>query len=211
MRKLTNKAGITVMLLAALAATSVAAIADDDNGARPGAGTAQVTSIQPAAKQAMALLGRERTAVDTISNDLASNIDARPDFGMNPSLSRLAIGNASSSVYVIPADGHVCAALTVGAGGSSSCSPTERVADGKAGPTTVTLENGGIAIYGVVPNGVERIAVGAGRGESVEVGVTNNAYYTVLPAGTPLHQLGYTGPSGPVAFPIYDPAQAFER
>lgn len=198
------------MLLGALAATAVVATADD-SGTRPGAGVAQVESVQPAAKQAVALLGRERAAVDALPRDFAAGIDARADFGMNPRLSRLAIGNATSSVYVIPADGHVCAALTVGAGGSTSCAPTDRVADGKAGPATVSLEDGRIAIYGIVPNGVERIEVGVGSGASVAVSVTDNAYYTVLPAGTPLRQLGYAGPSGRVAFPIYDPAEAFEQ
>ncbi|HEX2160835.1 MAG TPA: hypothetical protein VHF88_03345 [Thermoleophilaceae bacterium] len=183
------------------------AIADPDESNLPGAGMPQATEIDPEAREAMAVLDRPREAADAMSPDLAERIDARADFGMNPGLSRLSIGNATNSVYVIPANGHVCAALTVGEGANLSCRSNETIAGGKAAAATVVLETRDIAIYGIVPDGVESVSVHSGASEPSVVPTEGNAYYTVVPAGTPLKGVSYAGPSGPVEFPLYDPSR----
>jgi hypothetical protein len=130
---------------------------------------------------------------------------------MNPNLSRVSVGNATSSLYVIPARGRVCAALTVGEGANVSCPPTADIADGRATPATVVVETGDIAIYGIVPDGVESVSVQTATTESTAVRTQGNGYYTVVPAGTPLRTVSYSGPSGSVEFPIYDPTLVMER
>jgi hypothetical protein len=190
-----------------LCVASVAAIAVTDQSNPPGQGVAQVTMVEPQAKEAMAVLEAPRTAADALRPDLAEQIDARANFGMNPDLSRLAIGNTTSSVYVIPARDHVCAGLTIGGGADVICPSTEAVAAGKAAPATMTLETGGIGIYGIVPDGVGSVSVRTGASDSVDLETEDNAYYTVVPAGTQLRSVGYAGPSGSVEFPIYDPAR----
>ena len=199
-------AAVTIVLLA----VSVGAIADTDESNPPSAGMPQVTEIEPAALEAMAVFERGRVAADALRDDLASKMDANADFGMNPGLSRVSIGNATSSLYVIPAGGHVCAALTVGEGASMSCPSTDDIAAGRVAPVTVTLETGDIAIYGIVPDGVESLSVRTGVAASTEVEVEGNGYYTVVPAGTPLRSAAYTGPSGSVEFPLYDPSRVME-
>ena len=82
--------------------------------------------------------------------------------------------------------------------------------NGRAAPATVVIETGDIAIYGVVPDGVESVSVQTGTTESTAVRTEDNGYYTVVPAGTPLRTVGYTGPSGSVEFPIYDPTLVME-
>jgi hypothetical protein len=134
---------------------------------------------------------------------------ANAPFGMNPGLSRLAIGNATNSVYVIPASGRICASLTVGEGANLICPSTDDVAGGKAAPATVTIETGGIAIYGIVPDGVESVTVRTADSSS-DVATERNAYYTVVPRGTALRTVGYDGPSGQVEFPAHDPSAVFE-
>jgi hypothetical protein len=193
-----------------LAATAVVGLADEGSGDPAGHDVTQATAISPDALETMSVLATARDSADVIPSEVSEPMDERALFGMNPDLSRLAVGNLSNSVYVIPGTGHVCAILTVGEGANATCPATDDVEDGEAGPATVSLEGEAIAIYGLVPDGVETVTVETGEAHSAQIEVENNAYYGVLPAGTSLRQLTYTGPSGAVAFPIYDPARAFE-
>jgi hypothetical protein len=204
------KKNIQVMVFAvALAAvTAVAATAQEGGDpVPPGDGTPQVAAIEEAAREAASVLATTRTSGDALPVDVAEHFDENADFGMNPDLSRRAIGG-TSSVFVIPANGYVCATLTVGPGADVSCQRTDKLAAGEVGASTVTLDNGGLAIYGIVPDGVDVVAVDAGT-DSTEIDVVDNAYLAVLPGGADLETVSYTGPAGPVEFPIYDPAAVF--
>lgn len=194
----------------ALIVGSVGAIADGDDNNPPSAEATQVTTIEPRARAALDVLDEDRDAGDALPDQVAEPMDEEADFGMNPDLSRLSIGNMTSSVYVIPARDHVCASITVGQGANTTCPETDDVVDGKAGAATVVLETGDVAIYGLVPDGVESVSVQTGTTTSTEVATEDNAYYTVVPHGTQLRTVSYIGPSGPVEFPIYDPALALE-
>lgn len=201
---------ILVVALALLVVGAVGAVADGDDSNPPSAGIAQITTIEPEAKDALEVLDESRASSDALPDQVADKMDEEADFGMNPDLSRLSIGNATSSVYVIPARDRVCASITVGQGANITCPSTEDVADGKVGAATVVLETGGIAIYGLVPDGVESVSVQTGTSASTELATEDNAYYTVVSPGTPLRTISYVGPSGPVEFPIYDPTLALE-
>lgn len=201
----------SLIVAVVLLAMSVGAIADTDESNPRGSGVEQVTEIEPAARDAMSVFERPRGEADALPPYLARKMDAHADFGMNPALSRVSIGNATSSLYVVPARGHVCAALTVGEGVNVTCPPTADIADGRAAPATVVNETRDIAIYGVVPDGVESVSVQTGKTESTTVRTEHNGYYTVVPAGTPLRTVSYTGSSGSVEFPIYDPTLVMER
>jgi hypothetical protein len=201
---------ITTAVIAAVAAMSVAAVAQS-GGSSPGDGVPQVTTVEAEARAAMEVLDEARAASDAMPADVAEAIDEHAKFGMNPGLSRKSIETISSAVYVIPADGYVCYSLTVGDGASIGCAETDDVAAGKVGATTVTLPAGGIAIYGIVPDGVDSVTVHTGTSDETVVEVTDNAYFTAVPEGTELRKVSYTGPSGLLDFPIYDPAVAFDE
>jgi len=203
-----ERSSLLVVVLISSAAVSVAAIADGDGNNPPGAEANQIVAIEPEAKEALSVLEGSRTPVDALPADVTHVMDVHSDYGMNPALSRLSIGNATHSVYVIPADDHVCASFTVGEGANITCPPVADVANGQAGPATVGLADNDIAIYGIVPDGVDSISVQTGTHDSTELSVQDNAYYTVVEAGTPLRTVSYVGPSGPVEFPIYDPTLA---
>jgi hypothetical protein len=194
------------VVAAVLLSVSVGAIADTDESNPPSAGVPQVREIEPEAREAMAVFERDRGPADALRDDLATKMDAHADFGMNPALSRISIGNATSSLYVIPARGRVCATLTVGEGANVTCPPTEDIAAGRSAPATVVLGTGDVAVYGIVPDGVDSVSVQTGKTESTTVETESNGYYTVVPAGTPLRTVRYTGPSGGAEFPIYDPS-----
>lgn len=203
---------IPIALCVSVMAASVAAIAyGDENQAASADGVPQVTAIEQGALDAMSRLQRPRTTTDQMPADIARAIDAHASFGMNPGLSRLAVAQATHSVYVIPARGHVCAALTAGDGAALTCPRTNDVAAGNAGAATKNVDGNAVAIYGLVPDGVETVTVETGESTAVSVDTDNNVYYTVVEAGTALRSLSYTGPSGPVAWPIYDPSLAFDE
>ena len=206
MRVLRRHLPLTLLTIASVVAVSATAVATRDDSNPPSDAPSQVTEIEPEARDAMAVLNRDRSAGDALPAALAAKMHERSDFGMNPDLSRLSIGNTTNSVYVIPANGHVCASLTVGDGANLTCPPTGDVVAGKAGAATVTLETGGIGIYGLVPDGVDSVSVQTGSSDSDRLATDRNAYYTVVRPGTPLSSVRYTGPSGPVEFAIYDPA-----
>jgi hypothetical protein len=202
---------LVVVAVLALSAVAVAATAGTDDSNPTSQDVPQVTTVDPQAREAMAVFEGSRTGGDALRADLAEKIDSEADFGMNPRLSRRSIGNMTNSVYVIPARDRVCAALTVGEGATVSCRSVEEVEAGKAAAGTVILETGGIAVYGVVPDGVRSVSVQTGKSDSAGVDTTDNAYYTVVPAGTPLRTVSYVGPSGPVEFPIFDPARILDK
>jgi hypothetical protein len=189
-------------------AVGVGATGDDSNP--PSTDTAQVAAVEEDAREALGVLDQSRGPGDALPEDVASQMKERQSFGMNPSLARRAIGNVTNSVYVIPARGHVCVSLTDGDGATVICPTTDEVAAGNAHPATVALAGGGIAIYGVVPDGVGSVLVHTGADDSAEVAVDGNTYYTVVPSGTQLRKVSYAGPSGPVAFDIHDPLRAME-
>lgn len=208
------KRNITFVLasLAALMVLAVVAVAQTGGDeSSPGEGVPQVMSIEADAKAAMSVLDRSRTGDDAMPAEVAVSLGENPEFGMNPDLSRESIETLSNSVYVIPADGHVCSSLTATSGANVTCAETEDIAAGDVGPSTVTQAGGAIAIYGMVPNGVESVTVETGESSSDVVAVQDNAYYTVVPEGTALRSLSYAGPSGVVEFALYDPSQAFDR
>jgi len=199
---------LTIVGLSAIASVSVA---DRDDSNPPGSDVPQVAAIESDAKDALSVLETSRDTLDSMASDVEAKIDEYADFGMNPHLSRLLIANTTNSLYVIPARDHVCASLTIGQGAAFSCPATDDLAQGKAGAATATVEGGGIAIYGLVPDGVESISIQTDATTSTEIATEKNGYYTVLPAGTPVRTVRYVGPSGPVEYPIADPAVAFEE
>jgi hypothetical protein len=201
---------IATAVFVSIAAMAVAAVAQ--SGERgPGEGVPQVTAVEVEAQQAMEVLDVARTASDAMPTEVAQSIDDHASFGMNPDLSRESIDTIANDVYVIPADDHICSSLTVGDGVNVSCAETSDVAAGQVGASTVTLVGGSIGIYGIVPDGVESVTVKTGTSTSTSVATDENAYFTAVAEGTPLRTVGYTGPSGVVEFPIYDPAVVFDE
>jgi hypothetical protein len=183
----------------------------DEEPAPPGEGVAPITAIEPSAAEALAVLDTPRGSADALPTEIAGRLAAHARFGMNPDLSRLALGQVANSLYVIPASGHVCVALTVGEGVGMSCPTTAAIADGRAGPVVGTISDGdALAILGLVPNGVETVTVRTDESSTV-VEASANTYYTVVDATASLQSVSYDGPSGEVTWPIHSPLSVFEQ
>jgi len=200
---------LSIFVTVCALAVAGTAIAQGDEESPPGDGMQPITAIEPDAAAVLAVLDRPRASSDALPVQTAGRLAEHAKFGMNPELSRLAIGQATNSLYLIPATEHVCVALTIGDGVGMTCPATDAIASGQAGPVVGTINEGGtIAILGLVPDGVESVTVREGEsgGEITVLETTNNAYYTVVDAGASLHSVSYNGPSGEVAWPIHSPS-----
>lgn len=198
---------LLVAVCAALTMMAAAAVAEvTDSPELPGEGMTEITAVEPAAKNAVSVLARSREQGDSLPSDLAQRMNEHGRFGINPGLARRAIAGLSNSVYVLPGRGYVCHALTVGDGMNMGCSETADLAAGQAGAATVLLPGGAIAIYGIVPDGVDSVTVETDQQGSGATKVVSNAYLRVVPGGTKLSSISYRGPGGEVRYPIYDPS-----
>lgn len=198
---------LLVVAAALVSVVTVVALAEADGDVDPvpdGSGAAQVTSVTAEAADAVSALAEARTASDEMPAEAEAQIDEHADFGMNPDLSRRSVGG-TSSVYLLPASDHVCAALTNGDTTTVTCPEIDEITGGGAGPATVMLTGEAIGVFGVVPDGVESVTLAYGDGQSRTLEVTDNAYFAALAAGTPVGSVSYDGPTGTVDFPIVDP------
>jgi hypothetical protein len=195
----------------AFAAVAVVASAENPPPAAPGIDAEVVEEVQPEAEEAVATLEEPRTAIDEMANGADEVIAETADYGANPDLSQLAVGTATHAVYLVPANDRVCIAFTVGEKARGSCFATESVAAGEAGPMTVLLEGGAVAVLGIVPDEVDAVDLDAGTQGPIHIDVVGNVYYRVVPAATAMRSVSYEGPSGHVAFDLVDPRNAFDE
>jgi hypothetical protein len=201
---------IPLLVVGALLVLASTVLAVGDRGTPEGIDAPRVDSIQPETSASLSVFAEQRTAVDAIPGELAGKLRERAEFGMNPDLSRLSIGNATHSVYLVPAQDRVCTVLTAGEGASLTCARVEDIVRGDSGPATVGFPGGDVAVHGIVPDGVGSVAVTTAVGDH-SVAVKDNAYYTVLPAGTPVRSVRFTTPAGgPQEIEIVDPRRAME-
>jgi len=206
MNKLKRHIPVALLIAALTAVVSVAAFAQGDDPP-PSDSFAQVTTIEADAQDAMEILEEERTTTDAMSTELSEPLDEQADWGMNPDLSRRSIGTISASVYIVPGDDHVCAAVALTDSVSVICPETEDIANGVAGPGVLGVGDGAVGVYGLVPDGVQSVTVETGESDSDVVNVEGNAYFIAFPAETPLRAVSYTGPSGWVEYPISIPGE----
>jgi len=196
---------IAMLTLAAVAATAVATGGDGDRPPTLAEGAELATTISQDAKDAAATLASARVDGDVIPNHLAEPLRRRAAFGANPELSRLAVAQASQSLYLVPGHDHVCLVLTnTEAGGwTIVCPTTQDLAAGRAGPMTVGLPGGALAVAGLVPDGIDTVHVRDGAAQTVPV--ENNTYYRVFADSETPKTLSYTGPDGPVTWKLANP------
>lgn len=207
MPRMLSAAAIVAVLVGLLAVT---AGASRDGGNPPGRGFERVGAPDSVAASALSVMQRPREQGDELPDGVAREMGDHALFGVNPDLSRRATGNATNSVYVVPANGHVCLSVTINEGARLSCTPSGRIAAGIVGGGTIGISDELIAVYGIVPDGVDSVTVHA-RGLDRGVDVESNVYYAVVPADTPLQSLSYSGPSGRFSSPLSNPRLVFEQ
>jgi hypothetical protein len=181
-------------------------------------------AITPAQSADLGILRRPRVASDALLPWDAFSVTHTPMAanGVNPSLSRRAVGFASGAAWVIAGNGTICLiadnaqglamaseqlapgsttpkniARIPGADGATGCTTDSSAAKGWSAGTGGTRESPGmIFTAGIVPDGVAAVTVSVtGRG-SLSLPVHENVYMAEI-HGWP-SSVSFTGPAGPV-------------
>lgn len=189
---------ITALAAGLCIGVAVIAVAQGPSDGPPGPerlGTVAKTSEQQ--EQSLSILRRARVATDRLPPELVARLSETP-FGANGALSRRAFSRGEESVFVIPANERVCLAMDEAKGATITCPPDRAVADGSSVGTTSFASQ--VAVYGLVPDGVDAVSVRLATGEQVASETAGNAYLVHV-QGEP-RSLAFEGPSGRVEAPI---------
>ena len=197
---------IAVLALAAVAGTALATGGGDrEHPPTLAQGAELATAIPEDAPDAAATLATVRDQGDVIPEHLAEPLRRRAAFGANPDLSRRTVAQTTQSAYIVAGHDHVCLVLTntETAGWNIICPTTQDLTAGRAGPLTVGLPDGALAVAGLVPDGIDTVHVSDGTDQTIPV--ENNTYYRVFPADQTPRTLTYDGPDGPVDWDLTNP------
>jgi hypothetical protein len=174
---------------------------------------------QFAINETIGTLQRPRAAIDALPGTARTEVDAAGPEGTVPAASVRALTQRSWSLYLTPAPEAVCLSIVDPHGGASaSCSTGGDVEAGMAFPAVVQegcrldTKDGSTTcvsalIYGVVPDGVDRVMVKVGSGTPPSVDVQGNSYLVRVPMSQTPRAVSYESPNGPVVQPAPIPAQ----
>ncbi len=181
-------ATITILVLA------VAAYAATRSPEEPISGNAQFTQAAgpgdaakadkeaPRARESLAILRRSPDAAGQAKDD-----EGAKDLGANVALARKALTTASGEdLFVVPSRGGVCLATTKG---TFTCGSDEAAAAGRVAGAIICgpgLPEDQISMFGLMPDGVERVTVRRADGSGLDIPVRGNAYAAELNKFEPL-------------------------
>lgn len=201
----------TILTTAAVAGISigVAAIAQGGEGAQGPPGSQTPAASPPGSERPVSAVGETvaasvgalrgpRTADDAMPADVAAYVDWAPIGGANGRLSRKSFSKGGETVYLLPGNGVVCLVLTGPNGGASgpSCRTPAQLSSESGGPGALGLDcSGGTStelpacdgtrLFGIAPDGAEKVTVPLESGGSASSAVVNNAYLIDVPGLRP--------------------------
>ena len=185
---------------------AVAAVAQEGGQEPFSAHKAPATVVADDVTQNLAVFQRPRTTDDALPVAAAENLDAVNTTGANADLSRRALVSGDETLYILPADGRVCASLVAKDGtASTGCNYSSAVASGANGPG-LSVQGTQVTILGIVADQVSGVAVVFGDGTEKPLEIQNNAYIARLDASQDIKAVAYTTKAGertefPVAVP----------
>jgi hypothetical protein len=195
---------VTAIAIAAIA-TGGAAIAQGGAAPEGPPGAQTPAASPPGSERAVDVVGetvaasvgalrRPRTADDALPPNVAKYVEWAPLRGANGRLARKALSKEGQDLYLLPGNGVVCLLVTGSGGGAAgpSCRTPAQLRSESGGPGALGLHcPGGSAtelpacegtrLFGVAPDGVDRVTVPIESGGSVSVPVVNNAYLIDTP------------------------------
>lgn len=150
-------------------------------------------AVEPGAARVFGVLRRAQGPGDAVPAEAARVIGEGDAafFGANPRLARFAQRTASASLYLVPANGHVCLVSVTAAGSGMTCSSVDQAAAGYL-IQTERVGAEGVRVQGVMPDGVEKVKVTGNRDSE---GVVQGNAYSVDFSENP-GDLTWTGTNG---------------
>lgn len=174
---------LAVICAAIIGAVSVGAIAeqgsDTSHGPKP-----PVESTDTGLSASLDVFATPRQDGDALPSEQAAALVRAGTDGINPALSRKVLTQGETTAYLIPSADGVCTSIVRPEATYGGCREAWMVERNEGGPATfwVDANSGKAALYSVVPNGVESVALESAKGSSTAVPVSANFYYTEVSA-----------------------------
>jgi len=180
-------------------AASLLAFAQEDGGSEPS---------RPLGTPALAAFGAARGVDDALPGAAARALRGVP--GLEAAETVRTLSTAGWDMYLTPAEGAACLSVVDEAGGASvACFDREALTAGRTSPAGAMLTGchapspaarpicESVVLYGVVPDGVDQVAIDAEAGASTVV-VENNTYLVEASLSSQPTAVRYNGASGTI-------------
>lgn len=175
MQKRTLRILAGAAVTAALGAATVTAVAQE-GGPDPFAPQEPTAAVATDLTRQLGVFQRERAAGDALPHAVAAEFGSRNATGINTELSRRALSDGDETLYLVPGDGKICAALVrKDQTAATGCRDAGETASGNVGAGT-SVEGDVVTVTGIVPDDVTTVSVTLGDGSVKELKPTNNAY-----------------------------------
>jgi hypothetical protein len=187
----------------AVVATALPERGDGGDPMRAKTGRPPVAAVDERLPRSYAVMRRDRNGRDDLPAAAAAALERGGAQGVNVRLARRSAERGSATVYVVPGEDALCAAMVDETGTSLGCEESPaRAAETGVSPTTERTTRG-VRIFGLVPDGVDSVRVWSrGSDDSRVVAVAGNGYVTEVGLAFEPAAVTYEGPAGWETFPI---------
>jgi len=156
-----------------------------DTAANTSAGPAPpaVATLPADLTKSIGVLARPRTPQDALPPQAHERITSHAELGENVESARHALTTSSGEQYfVVPANGSAC---LYDQNGGGACLPNADAESGRLVGVDLCaphLAAGSVRVYGLVPDGVESVALSVAGGRAYSTAVSNNVYAATFEA-----------------------------
>ena len=166
-----------------------------------GARVVPEVAMTPDQTAQLGILRRPRDGSDVLPSGLVTEVTNTPGdggYGLNPSLSRRALGASGGIAWLVPGNGNLCLEVRFPvAGGGGVCGPNAEFSSGREIAIGFSAQAPTVqGVAGVVPDGVDRVTITPMTGQELVTPVEGNVYNTEIPTGA--FSVMFTGPTGPI-------------
>ncbi len=196
---------VLAVVAVVIAVVAVAAVAQENDPAPFSAHKTPTPAVADDVTQNLGVFQRARTADDALPAAAVANLDAVNTQGANADLSRRALVSGDETLYILPADGRVCASLVAKDGtASTGCNYASVVASGANGPG-LSIQGDRVTIMGIAADQVSGVAAVFGDGTERSLEIQNNAYIGRFDASQDIKAVAYTKAGERIEFPVTVP------
>lgn len=192
-----TRLAVVATLVVTIGAGSVAAVAQQNEDHRTP--KEAVASVDGHVAASYSILSRPAQPTDTVPAATAEHYGKANTTGLNAGLARLALSTETSNVFVAPAQDAICVLVVAKSDDSTftTCAPNE-VLESERNTPSGNIEYDRLALFNVVPDGVEIVTLAFADGHRESHAVENNVYYIETAVSAKPTTLSYDGPNGTV-------------
>lgn len=191
------------VMMAAIGAATVTAVAQD--APDPFAAKEPTPAVTADLTRQLSVFQRAREAGDALPQAVVADFASHNATGVNAALSRRALSDGDETLYLVPGDGKICAALVAEDDtATTGCRGAAETATGAVGAGT-SVEGDLVTVSGIVPDSVTSVTVTLGDGSIKVLKPVNNAYLGRLTTADQPRAIVYHTADGTREFPVLLP------